>query len=105
MIQVWIGPSAAVEEGTWAQFQAKPGVSGVGVEAHWDVSANWLLVKIGAGYALFSVVGASVTDPAAASISLARLVIPKLGGDVRPRMTCPRVAQRGGRARQLPRPR
>ena len=80
MIQVWIGPSAVVEEGTWAQFQAKPGVSGVGAEAHWDVSANWLLVKIGAGYALFSVVGASVTDPAAASTSLAGLVIPKLGG-------------------------
>jgi len=77
--EVWTGASAGLEAPIWARFQTDPAVTGVGDEAHWDAATGKLLVKVGAGYALFSVSPNGSADETA-STNLAKLVVPKLGG-------------------------
>jgi hypothetical protein len=79
-VTVLTGASAEQEAPIWAQFQTDPAVSGVGAEAHWDATKGMLLVKVGAGYALFSVVAANGSTDELAATKLAKLVVPKLGG-------------------------
>ena len=79
LVEIWTGASAGFEAPVWARFQAMPAVSGVGTEAHWDAATGKLLVKVGAGYALFSVSPNGSADETA-STNLAKLVVPKLGG-------------------------
>ena len=80
-VNIATGPMAeAVSARTWAQFKNEPAVSGVGDEAHWDATAQTLEVKFGTGYASFALFGPTVGDARAAAISLAKLVLPKLGG-------------------------
>ena len=78
--EVWTGASAGLEAPIWARFQTDPAVTGVGDEAHWDAATGKLLVKVGAGYALFSVGAANGSTDETASTNLAKLVVPKLGG-------------------------
>lgn len=80
IVEVWTGASAELEAPIWARFQTDPAVSGVGAEAHWDAATGKLLVKVGAGYALFSVGAANGSTDETASTNLAKLVVPKLGG-------------------------
>lgn len=79
MVEIWTATSAGFEAPVWARFQAMPAVTGVGDEAHWDAATGKLLVKVGAGYALFSVSANGSADETA-STNLAKLVVPKLGG-------------------------
>ena len=80
-VNIATGPEGeAISGGLWAQYQTKPAVSGVGSEAHWDARLQHLMVKFGTGYAQFAMVGPGVGDTRAAAISLAKLVVPKLGG-------------------------
>jgi hypothetical protein len=80
IVEVWTGASAELEAPIWARFQTDPAVTGVGTEAHWDAATGKLLVKVGAGYALFSVGAANGSTDETASTNLAKLVVPKLGG-------------------------
>jgi len=80
IVEVWTGASAELEAPIWARFQTDPAVTGVGAEAHWDAATGKLLVKVGAGYALFSVGAANGSTDETASTNLAKLVVPKLGG-------------------------
>jgi hypothetical protein len=80
-VNIASGPEGeGISGGLWAQYQTKPAVSGVGSEAHWDATQMHLMVKFGTGYASFAMVGPGVGDSRAAAISLAKLVVPKLGG-------------------------
>lgn len=79
-VSIYTGPNAeAVGGGVWALFKANPAVSGVGDEARWYAAGQVLVVKFGAGYAQFGVIG-GVNDPRATAIRLAKLVLPKVGG-------------------------
>jgi hypothetical protein len=79
-VEVYTGSDAAAGAAVWAGFQTNPSVPGVGSDARFDPSGTILLVKVGAGYAQFSVVLAAVADHKPATINLAKLVVPKLGG-------------------------
>jgi len=79
-VQVYAGSDAVAGAAVWAGFQANPSVPGVGSDARFDPSGTYLLVKVGAGYAQFSVILAAVADHKPATINLAKLVVPKLGG-------------------------
>jgi len=80
-VNIATGPEGeGISGGLWAQYQAKPAVSGVGSEAHWDATLQHLMVKFDTGYAQFAMVGPGVNDSRAAAIGLAKLVVPKLGG-------------------------
>jgi hypothetical protein len=81
IVEVWTGASAELEAPIWARFQADPAVTGVGDEAHWDTLNGALLVKVGTGYASFSVGAANDGSvDQTATTNLAKLVVPKLGG-------------------------
>jgi hypothetical protein len=81
IVEVWTGASAELEAPVWARFQADPAVTGVGDEAHWDTLNGALLVKVGTGYASFSVGAANDGSvDQTATTNLAKLVVPKLGG-------------------------
>jgi len=79
-VQVYAGSDAVAGAAVWAGFEADPSVPGVGSDARFDPSSTILLVKVGAGYAQFSVVLTAVADHKPATINLAKLVVPKLGG-------------------------
>jgi hypothetical protein len=66
-----------------AQFKSQPAISGVGDEAHYEWDADnrtgALFLKVGAAYAVFTLQGSNIKDIQAATIGLAKLVVPKLG--------------------------
>jgi len=80
IVEVWTGASAELEAPIWARFQTDPAVTGLGAEAHWDTLNGALLVKVGTGYASFSVGAANGSTDELDTTKLAALVIPKLGG-------------------------
>ena len=80
IVEIWTGATAELKANVWAAFQTDPAVTGLGFEAHWDAGSGKLLVKVGAGYALFSVGAADGSTDELDTTKLAALVIPKFGG-------------------------
>lgn len=77
--RLYTGAGAADATDIWAGVQSAPAVSGLGDEAHWDASADHLVVKVGAAFVYINVNGNGVKDHEAAAIGLAKLIVPKLG--------------------------